>query len=247
MLSVSKLPAIGMARLPRYFSPAVPLHVVQRGNDRQALFADTHDYRYFRECLLDAAQRHGLAIHAYVFMTNHFHLLATPAHAESVAKTLQSIGRRYVQHFNVRYGRTGPRWDGRYRATAVDSDAYLLACYRYIEMNPVRAQMVDHPRRFCWSSYRHNADGNTDELVTPHSLYLQLGRQPDECRAAYRALFERQLDETTLADIRLATNTGWALGGEEFQREVERLARRRAAPLARGRRPRLPDAVEVVW
>ena len=177
-----------MPRLPRYFAPNVPLHIIQRGNDHQVIFADETDYVFFRDCLREAALERGLAIHAYVFMTNHFHVLATPSEASTVGKTLQSVGRRYVQHFNYRHHRSGTRWEGRYRATAIDSEAYLLICSRYIELNPVRAGMVDHPRDFRWSSYLYNAQGETDELVTAHYLYKALGRNRGERQAAYRAL-----------------------------------------------------------
>jgi len=225
-----------MARLPRYFIPNVPLHIIQRGNNRQIIFATESDYEFFRECLVEAARKHGLALHAYVFMTNHVHLFATPDQAESVSKTLQSVGRRYVQYFNYQYGRTGTLWEGRYKATAIDSETYLLTCCRYIELNPVRAGMVDHPRDYRWSSYRCNADGEEDALVTAHLLYKQLDRSRQERESAYRALFKAHLDVATLEEIRDTVNKGWALGSDRFKREIESLAQRRATPLPRGRK-----------
>jgi putative transposase len=143
-----------MARLPRYTLPGQPQHVILRGNNRSIIFAADEDYRFFLDCLGDAATRHGCVIHAYVLMTNHVHLLITPEHEGSIGKALQSVGRRYVQYFNYTYQRTGTLWEGRYKATLIDSESYLLTCYRYIELNPVRADMVPHPRDYLWSSYR---------------------------------------------------------------------------------------------
>ena len=155
-----------MPRLPRYVLPGVPQHIIQRGNNRQAIFACEDDYSVYLDWLKRAAEQYGLAIHAYVLMTNHVHLLATPDAEDSIGKTLQSLGRRYVQYFNRRYGRTGTLWESRYRATVIDSESYLLACSRYIELNPVRAAMVGEPGEYPWSSYRCNAMGQEDGLVT---------------------------------------------------------------------------------
>lgn len=225
-----------MARLPRYFIPGVPLHIILRGNNRDPIFANDEDCQFFKEALQDAATRHALAIHAYVFMTNHIHLLATPANEESVPKAMQSLGRRYVQYFNYRYQRTGTLWEGRYRATVVDVENYLFECMRYIERNPVRANMVTHPRQYAWSSYRANAEGKSDALVTPHGLYLALDRQESERRGAYRALFKTEQNAAMLDEIRDCTNKGWALGGGRFKDKLERLTERRAQPLPKGRR-----------
>lgn len=224
-----------MARLPRYFAAGVPLHLIQRGNNRQVIFADNDDFACFRDWLIDAARREGLAVHAYVFMTNHVHLLATPSSAPAAGRTLQSVGRRYVQYFNRRYGRTGTLWEGRYKATVIDAESYLLACSRYIELNPVRAGMVAHPRDYRWSSYRVHADGSNDELITEHQIYRRLGATADARQAAYRMLFRAALGETLLNEIRDATNKGWALGNDRFRGEIARLAGRRAAPECRGR------------
>ena len=224
-----------MARLPRYNLPGVPQHVIQRGNNRQAIFAEEADYAAYREWLQEAAARHGVAIHAYVLMTNHVHLLLTPDAPDSIAKTLQSLGRRYVQYFNYTYGRTGTLWEGRYRATVVDAEPYLLICSRYMELNPVRAGLVKSPAYYRYASYRHNAQGRPDPLITEHELYRRLGRsRPRRC-AAYRALFRGAVAEGILHDIRTATNTGWALGNDRFRGEIERLSLRRTAPLPRGR------------
>ena len=224
-----------MARLPRYVVPGVPQHVIQRGNNRQVIFADEADYRAYRDWLREAAFRNGLLVHAYVLMSNHVHLLVTPDATDSIGRTLQSLGRRYVQYFNWTYGRTGTLWEGRYRATVVDAERYLLICSRYIELNPVRAAMVGSPEGYRWSSYRHNALGQPDELLVEHELYLRLGKDEATRRDAYRALFRTALDVAELNQIRDATNKGWALGNDRFQAEIEALTRRRAEPLPRGR------------
>jgi putative transposase len=230
-----------MARLPRYVIPGQPQHIIQRGNNRQAIFAAESDYQFFRDCLVEAAGRFGLAIHAYVWMTNHIHLLATPAYEDSISKTFQSAGRKYVQYFNFAYRRTGTLWEGRYRATVVDTENYLLKLMRYIDMNPVRAGMVTHPRDYPWSSHRHYAygdEGLNHLWLTAHDEYLKLDRDPKARREAYRALFKSELDAVDLATIRDSTHKGWALGSEAFQKEIEALGQRRAAPAPKGR-PRL--------
>jgi putative transposase len=169
-------------------------------------------------------------------MTNHVHLLMTPTSATGISRVMQSVGCRYVQYFNRRYERTGSLWEGRYRAIAIDSDRYLLACYRYIEQNPVRARMVEDPRDYAWSSYRANALGVRDALVTVHDGYRALGCDDETRRRAYRALCRTDIDEPTLNAIRRATGGGWALGGDCFRDEVSRIAGRRSGPLPRGRR-----------
>ena len=224
-----------MARLGRYFLPGQPLHVIQRGNNRQAIFFDAADYRRYRDWLGAAASQYGCAIHAYVLMTNHVHLLVTPEDAESLPRLMQSLGRRYVRYMNATYRRTGTLWEGRYRAAPIDSETYFLACCRYIELNPVRAGMSAHPRDYRWSSYKAHASGAADALLTDHPLYRALGKSMAERQAAYRALFRAALDEAFLKALRTATQGGWALGGERFQRQIAKAAGRRAAPLPKGR------------
>jgi putative transposase len=225
-----------MARLPRYALPGQPQHVMQRGNNRSALFIQSADYARFRAVLRTACDRHGCAIHAYVFMTNHVHLLMTPTSPTGISRAMQSVGCRYVKFFNRRYERTGTLWEGRYRATAIDSDRYLFACYRYIERNPVRAGMVGDPEDYLWSSYRANALGVRDPLVTIHDEYRELGSDDVSRRRAYRALCSTDIDKPTLNAIRRATGGGWALGGRRFRDDVSRRAGRRAGPLPQGRR-----------
>lgn len=224
-----------MARLPRYFASDQPQHIIQRGNNREPTFASDEDFTFYLDCLLRASREHALRVHAYVLMTNHVHLLATPEHDESLPKTMQSVGRRYVQRFNYKYGRTGTLWEGRYRATVVHAEDYLLACMRYIELNPVRAEMVKHPAHYPWSSYRCNAQGQANPLISPHELYQRLARSESERLSAYRQLFRTQISTDDLEAIRAATHKGWALGHDRFRAKVERLSGRRAAPLPRGR------------
>ncbi len=224
-----------MARLGRYFLPDQPLHVIQRGNNRGAIFFAEDDYARYRDWLAEAASRYGLRVHAYVLMTNHVHLLATPQRADSLPRVMQSLGRRYVRHVNAAHGRTGTLWEGRYRATPIDSEAYFLVCCRYIELNPVRAKMVDHPRAYRWSSHAAHARGIADPLACEHPLYRALGRTRAERQSSYRALFRQALDGGMVDALRAATNGGWALGDERFAQHVAKLAGRRAVPLAAGR------------
>ncbi len=227
-----------MARLPRYVIPGQPQHIIQRGNNRQAIFAAVADYQFFRDALVEAAAEHGLAIHAYVWMTNHVHLLATPGFEHSIGKVLQSVGRRYVQYFNRTYQRSGTLWEGRYRATVVDSEPYLLTLMRYIELNPVRAGMVATPQDYPWSSYRRNAMGrggpNGDWLVS-HEQYLRLGLDEASRRKAYRGVFAGSIEQGDLAAIRECTHKGWALGGASFRAEIEALGQRRTVSKGVGR------------
>lgn len=224
-----------MARLPRYNLPGQPQHVIVRGNNREIVFVADDDYRFFLACLEEAAVRNGCAIHAYVLMTNHVHLLMTPEREDSIGKTLQSLGRRYVQYFNYTQKRTGTLWEGRYKATLIDSEAYLLTCYRYIELNPVRANRVKHPREYPWSSYACHAEGKPDKLVTDHALYRALGKTDAERQSAYRGLFKAHLSQGALEEIREATNKAWVLGSDRFKERVAAAATRRVAPLPKGR------------
>jgi putative transposase len=225
-----------MPRLPRFFVSGLPLHVIQRGNDRQPIYGGQADLRFYRECLRQAARDHGVAIHAYVLMTNHVHLLATPRFPTSMPKMMQSVGRIYVQYFNSMYRRTGTLWEGRYKAAIVDSDVYLLTCMRYIELNPVRARMVASPGEFPWSSFRANACGAPDALLEQHGIYRHLGDSPQMRQAGYRNLFESTMSSDECSLIRDATQHAWALGSEAFRERVAKLDRRAARlPLGRPR------------
>jgi putative transposase len=223
-----------MARLPRLIIPGQPQHVIVRGNNRSEIFCADADYRFYLEKLLLACDKHVCEIHAYVLMTNHVHLLITPQDEQGLGKTLQMLGRYYVQYYNYSYRRTGTLWEGRYKATLIDSEAYLLTCMRYIELNPVRAGMVAHPSDYPWSSYRCNALGQPDELVKPHPEYLRLGKTDEARQAAYRQLFKHRLAESSLAEIREATNKAWVLGSDRFKQRIQKQLERRVQPSAKG-------------
>lgn len=227
-----------MARHGRYFVPGQILHVVQRGNNRQAIFFEDQDYWLYHEWLTWAAKRYGCVVHAYVLMTNHVHLLVTPSKSGSLPGMMQSLGRRYVQMINHRYSRTGTLWEGRYRAAPIDGDTHFFSCCRYIELNPVRARMVRHPGDYPFSSYRANALGEADALVSPHPLFERLGQDVQMRRTNYRELFDDALSDEFVEALRVATNGGWALGDQRFQEQIAEAAKRRVAPLSRGRRSR---------
>lgn len=223
-----------MARLPRFVLPGHPQHVIVRGNNRDPIFVADENYHFYLEKLHDAAKAHGCEIHAYVLMTNHVHLLVTPHAENGISKLIQQVGRYYVQYFNYTYRRSGTLWEGRYKASLIDSDAYALTCYRYIELNPVRAGMVAHAVDYPWSSYRGNALGADMPLLTPHGLYLALGDSAESRQAAYRALFATALDARTLESLRSAVNKAWVLGDSQFKERIAAQLNRRVAPLPRG-------------
>lgn len=229
-----------MARLPRLDLPRVPQHVVQRGNNRQACFSTDEDYLAYLGDLANAADHCGCEIHAYALMVNHVHLLVTGAERGAVSRMMQCLGRRYVVGFNARHRRAGTLWDGRFKSSLVDSKRYLFACHRYIEMNPLRAATVANPAEYRWSSYRRNALGESNRLVTPHPLYLQLGPDPAARQAAYRALLADALGEEELASIRVHVRQQKVLGTPRFQAEVGALLARNVVVRPRGR-PRLDD------
>ena len=209
-----------MPRQSRLVLPGVALHIIQRGNNRQACFRRNSDYLLYLLHLRELANRHGCAVHAYCLMTNHVHLLITPSTEDALSTLMRNLGQRYVQYFNRSYGRTGTLWDGRYRSCIAESARYVLACYRYIELNPVRAELTDHPGNYLWSSYRVNADGEENRLITAHPEYLGLGHDRSSQRQAYRGLFDNVLETALLERIREATNGGFPLGSEKFNSEV---------------------------
>ena len=224
-----------MPRLPRFILPGQPQHVIVRGNNREPIFYEEDDYRFYLEKLKQACDKHQCDLHAYVLMTNHVHLLLTPHKEQSIGKALQMVGRYYVQYFNYYYNRSGTLWEGRYKAALIDSVDYLLTCYRYIELNPVRAEgMADHPSEYPWSSYRFNALGQPDSLLAPHKEYLSLGKTAEARQAAYRALFKTRIANKTLEEIRDCTNRAWVLGSDHFKERIADQLNRQAAPKARG-------------
>jgi putative transposase len=200
-----------MARLPRTKAAGYPHHVIQRGNNRQAIFADTADYQRYLQLLQEISSGHSVAVHAYVLMTNHVHLLVTPEAEGGLSRFMQALGRRYVRWFNDRHQRTGTLWEGRFRSTVIAADRYLLACMRYIELNPVRAGLASGPADYRWSSNAHHVGRALDPLITDHPLFWALGNTPFERQSAYQQLFELGLPEHEVAELRRATNRGWAL------------------------------------
>lgn len=224
-----------MARLPRLEIPGIPLHIIQRGNNRAACFFGDVDRRFYLKCLAEAARRRNCAIHAYVLMGNHVHLLATPHEPGAAAAMLQDVGRRYVRIINTIHGRSGTLWEGRFKSSLVDSENYLLTCHRYIEMNPVRAGVTEGPRAYPWSSHGHYACGKPDKLITEHPIFAGLGASDTERRASFSALFNEQLDAETLSSIRDCANTGSALGSEAFLTRMEHHLGRRVRLPVRGR------------
>jgi putative transposase len=235
-----------MPRKIRFFLPEVPVHVVQRGNNRQPVFFAEEDYCTYLERLEEASAAYGCAVHAYVLMTNHIHLLVTPRDTKLLSVALQALGRRYVPYVNNAYRRTGTLWEGRFKASLVQEEDYLLACYRYIELNPVRARMVARPEAYPWSSYRANALGEPDSLLTPHPIYCALGSTESERRSAYRALAEETLEPESLKEIRGCLQTGTPLGNDRFRHGIEQALGVKVGYAARGRPRKVEEASNSV-
>lgn len=232
-----------MARLPRLNWAGSPQHVNQRGNNRAACFFSEADYRAYLHWLAEAAQRSGVLIHAYVLMTNHVHLLATPSDMKGISRLMQCLGRHYVNYVNRLYRRSGTLWEGRFKACAVESESYLLTVHRYIEHNPVRAGMVASAEEYRWSSARAHLCGERDWLLSEHEEFLRLGISPEERAQAYRAICVQTLDEAVLADLRTVVNKGHAFGSERFKDQIEAATNRRVRPGRTGRPPRKDDLV----
>jgi putative transposase len=233
-----------MPRRTRVHIAGLPLHIVQRGHNRDACFFGDDDRQGYLHWLGEGLSATGCLLHAYVLMTNHVHLLVTAPEAGAVARLMISLGRHYVQYINRSYRRTGTLWDSRYKSSLVDADAYLLCCQRYIELNPVRAGMVNAPDAYAWSSYRCNGEGRADRLVTPHAVYLALGADASSRLEAYRALFRSHFDSEALAAIRLGVQQSQPVGSPRFLDTIERMTGQRREPKPRGR-PRKPRAGEV--
>ena len=224
-----------MPRLARLIIPNQPHHVIQRGVARQAIFHDDQDFGFWLKSFRDALVLRPMAVHAYVLMSNHLHLLISPPDKESLSENMKSVGLRYTKYYNKRYERTGPLWDGRFRATVIDSDRYLLECYRYIDLNPVRAHVTLTPDQYRWSSYAHHISTRIDPLVSDHSLFWALGNTPFEREQAYKALIAEGVGEAIQHEIMAATNAEWALGSKQFAELVAEASGRRALQLKRGR------------
>lgn len=224
-----------MARLPRLVIPNQPHHIIQSGIDRQTVFRDTEDYTTFLRWLKEAARQFKVAIHAYVLMPNHLHLLVSPSDDTGLSRMMQWIGRQYVPYFNGKYHRTGTLWQGRYRATVLESGQYFLLCSRYIESHPARAGLVGSPEDYPWSSIGHHIGAKPDPLITDHSVFWALGNTPFDREASYRTLLEQGLSERESRALTQATLKGWPLGSDRFKTLLAKQANRRVEPAKRGR------------
>ncbi len=224
-----------MARLARLTLPDYPHHVIQRGNNRQAIVVAPADYCRLLDILQESAAKFQVAIHAYVLMSNHFHLLATPQTADGLPHMMQAVGRSYVRYFNASQKRTGTLWEGRYKSTLIQSERYLLACMVYIDLNPVRAGMVARAQDYPWSSHAHCIGLRTDRLVTPHAQFWELGNTPFAREAAYAELVHAGLNTVQQQALTEATLRGWALGEVDFVANLQKHTPRRVSKAAAGR------------
>ena len=222
-----------MPRRSRHCLPGIPQHIIQRGNNRQPCFVSDGDFAAYANWLYEGSKRYGVLIHAWVFMTNHVHLLATPLEGRATARMMQHLGRCYLRYFNYKHSRSGTLWEGRYRSSIIDASSYLLNCQRYIELNPVRAGMVISPEAYRWSSYHSNGLGVQSKLLTPHDLYLQLGASQGERLSNYQELFQSQVEGQLLHDIRKGTHAGF-LGSDKFKKEMQALTGESFSPRKRG-------------
>ncbi len=224
-----------MPRKPRFFLTGVPCHIVQRGNNREPIFFENDDYHAYLAWLEEALLRYGCELHAYVLMTNHVHLLITPNSKDGISLTMQYVGRHYVPYINHLYDRSGTLWEGRFKASLIDSETYLLTCMRYIELNPVRAHMVNAPGEYKWSSYKGNAYNKEDPILTPHVEYQSLGRTKSQRKRAYRELFRHHIEEQDLHNIQACWQSGTPLGNDRFRAKIERTLKTKVGQVTRGR------------
>jgi len=229
-----------MPRKPRFNLIGVPQHVIQRGNNREPCFFSESDYYRYLEDLKTAAAKFNCRIHAYVLMTNHVHMLVTPMAEHAVSEMMQSLGRRYVRYINKEYMRSGTLWEGRFKSSLIDSEKYLLTCMQYIELNPVRAAMVEHPAEYRWSSYQFNAQSKTNQLLEPHPVYTRLGATKEERNVVYRELFGQQMGKDIVHDIRDALNHVLVLDRSYFKEKIEQITQRQTE-MGQPGRPRVED------
>lgn len=232
-----------MPRRARVSLAGMTHHIIQRGNNRTVCFYAEQDYRLYLEWLEEYLKENECRLHAYVLMANHVHLLLTPKTCDGLGQLMKRLGQRYVQYVNRTYRRSGTLWEGRFRSCLVQEETYILNCHRYIELNPVRAGMVEHPAEYPWSSYRVNAQGEESRVLTQHELYRALGESTDERLRVYRELFRSDLEPGMIDKIRQATNGNYALGTERFRKQVTTTLGRRASPGKPGR-PRKRELVE---
>ena len=230
-----------MARLPRLSLPGYPHHVILRGNNRQAIFSCPADYQTLLDLIEEHARKSGVAVHAYVLMSNHFHLLVTPEAADSLSRMMQAVGRRYVRYFNDRQGRSGTLWEGRYRSTPIQAETYLLTCMAYMDLNPVRAGLVAEARDYPWSSHGHYIGLRSDRLVTPHPLFWTLGNTPFAREAAYADMVRVGVSASQQAALTESALSGWALGNADFLTDLQKRTERRVVKTLVGRPARKAD------
>ena len=232
-----------MARLPRLVLPNHPHHIIQEGNDRQLIFREDEDYQRFLGWLKESAREFKVAVHAFVLMPNHLHLLASPSTEEGLARMMQRVGRYYVPWFNQKYQRLGGLFRGRFKTSLIDSDRYFMMCSRYIEFNPVRSGVVSDPANYPWSSYAHHAGVRQESLIIDHAIYWGLGNTPFQREAAYIELARQPLSAAELDTINQAVLKGWPLGSDAFKIQLQLKAKRQVLPAKRGRPFKVkPDA-----
>ena len=224
-----------MARLPRLTLAGYPHHVIQRGNNRQSIFSSAGDYTHLLALMLESASRFEVAVHAYVLMGNHFHLLATPLTDTSLPLMMQALGRDYVRYFNRLQSRSGTLWEGRYRSTLIQADRYLLPCMAYIDLNPVRAGLVAEAKDYPWSSHGRYAGLRADRLITPHPLFWALANTPFGREAAYADMVRSGVSASQQAALTTSVLSGWALGNEEFVADLQKKTARRVQKVQAGR------------
>jgi putative transposase len=228
-----------MARQSRLIVPGVAAHLTQRGNDRADCFRRGSDYMVYLVHLRELAEELACEVHAYCLMSNHVHLLMTPPSKDACSKLMKNLGQRYAQYFNRAHERTGALWEGRYYSCVVESPRYVLACYRYIELNPVRAGLIGHARAYTWSSHAANAGLRPDKMVTPHTVYLALAEDGARRQLAYRGLFDDSAGSPLVNEIRSATLGGYPLGSDGFKARLASTAGRNISRQKRGRKPKL--------
>ena len=224
-----------MARLPRLTLAGYPHHVIQRGNNRQAIFVTVADYQHLLALFEENAKKFEVNVHAYVLMTNHFHLLATPQTDKGLPLLMQAVGRSYVRYFNDRQSRSGSLWEGRYRSTLIEIDRYLLTCMAYIDLNPVRAGMVTEAHEYAWSSHGFYVGARSDKLITPHSLFWDLANTPFAREAAYADLVRSGINADQQSALTKSVLAGWALGNSDFVADLQKKTDRRVSKAKVGR------------
>lgn len=224
-----------MARLPRLNIVDIPQHIVQVGHNNVACFFDDEDYEFYLYCLKLAADQYQVHVHAYVILPNSIQIVATPKVAQAISSMMQSVGRRYVQYANHRYQRSGTLWGGRYKSSLIDSQAYLLSCYRYVELKPMIAGVCDDPSTYRWSSFHHHVGQERNHLIQDHKLYLSLGDDDDERALGYRKLFNYDFDRRLFDYIAETVSVGQVLGGDTFKDKIEKIANLTVRPKKRGR------------